>query len=350
MSFHVGLTHDFLRADGSQAFADVDTSALDVAGVEWTCLTEGDAGAELPAAQAAACDALLVLGPVVTAASLVAAKRLTVLARLGVGYDSVDVAACTRSGVALTITPDGVRRPVASAALAFLLALAHKLPLKDRLTRDGRWAEKAGHMGIGLRGRTFGIIGLGNIGQEVCRLLAPHEMCLLATDPQVAPAVAGELGVELVPLEGLLASADFVLVCCALTDTTRHLIGAAELARMRPTAQLINVARGPIVDQAALIEALRSGAIAGAALDVFEDEPIDPDDPLLQLDNTILAPHALAWTDESFRLMGESAFAGILAASEGRTPTNVVNPEVLDAFRFRDKLAACARRRQEATA
>lgn len=345
--FRVGLTVDFLRPDGRQAFPDIDLSPLDRAdGVEWHCLEEGSD--EVPPEAAADCDALLVLGPRISAATLEEAGRLAVVARIGVGYDSVDVDACTRAGAALTITPDGVRRPVASAAMAFLLALAHRLPAKDRLTREGRWAERVDHMGLGLRGRALGVVGLGNIGREVCRLCAPFEMNLLAADPAADAETAAGLGARLVSLPELLAEADFVLICCALTAETRHLIGPAELERMKPSAHLINVARGPIVDQAALTAALRDGAIAGAAIDVFEEEPVDPADPLLRLDNVIVAPHALAWTDESFRLMGESAFAGILAVSEGRAPGHVVNGEVLETESFRAKLAACARRRRGA--
>ena len=344
--FRVGLTVDFLRPDGRQAFPDIDLGPLDRAdGVEWHCLEEG--ADEVPPEAAADCDALLVLGPRISAATLEDAGRLAVVARIGVGYDSVDVDACTRAGAALTITPDGVRRSVASAAMAFLLALAHRLPLKDRLTREGRWAEKAGYMGIGLRGRTLGVVGLGNIGREVCRLCAPFEMNLLAADPVADVETAAGVGARLVTLPELLAEADFVLVCCALTPETRHLIGPEELDRMKPAAHLINVARGPIVDQAALTAALREGAIAGAALDVFEEEPVDPADPILRLDNVIVAPHALSWTDESFRMMGESAFAGILAVSEGRPPGHVVNGEVLETESFRARLAACARRRRQ---
>ncbi len=344
--FRVGLTVDFLRPDGRQAFPDIDLGPLDRAeGVEWHCLETG--ADEVPPEAAADYDALLVLGPRISAATLEDAGRLAVVARIGVGYDSVDVDACTRAGAALTITPDGVRRPVASAAMAFLLALAHRLPSKDRLTREGRWAERVDHMGLGLRGRTLGVVGLGNIGREVCRLCAPFEMTLLAADPVTSEETAAGLGARLVTLPELLAEADFVLVCCTLTEETRHLIGPSELDRMKPTAHLINVARGPIVDQAALTAALREGAIAGAAIDVFEEEPVDPADPILRLDNVIVAPHALAWTDESFRLMGESAFAGILAVSEGRAPGHVVNGEVLETESFRAKLAACARRRRD---
>jgi D-3-phosphoglycerate dehydrogenase len=237
--------------------------------------------------------------------------------------------------------------PVASAALAFLLALAHKLPLKDRLTREGRWSEKAEHMGIGLRGRTLGLVGFGSIGGEISRLVSPHEMRVIAADPFAGAEAARQLGVELVSLDELLASADFVIVCCSLTPETRHLIGTEQLRRMKDSAYLINVARGPIVDQSALTSALREGVVAGAALDVFEQEPVEPDEPLLGFDNVIVAPHALSWTDESFRMMGESAFCGILEVSRGREPDHVVNPDVLVTERFQQRLAACAERRRE---
>jgi phosphoglycerate dehydrogenase-like enzyme len=255
-----------------------------------------------------------------------------------VGYDSIDVEACTRAGVALTITPDGVRRPVAVAVLTFLLALSHKLTVKDRLIREGRWADKLDHMGMGLTGRTLGLIGLGNIGREVFRLTAPLAMRHLAADPYVKPADAAGSGVELVDLETLLRDSDFVVVMCALTERTRHLLNAPRLALMKPTAYLINMARGPIVDQAALTKVLQERRIAGAGLDVFEQEPISPDDPLLKLDNVILAPHALCWTDECFAGIGKSAVESILDVAAGRVPRNVVNQAVLQSPAVQEKL------------
>ena len=346
MTFHVEFTADFFKAGTTDpVFPDIDVTALDVPGVEYGFLT--DAGGEIARGQLAGADAVVVLGPAVTAASVEDADHLAVVARIGVGYDAVDVDACTQAGVALTITPDGVRRPVASAALTFLLALAHRLPLKNRLTREGRWSEKGDHMGIGLRGRTLGLVGMGNIGTEILRLAAPLQMQTVVADPFAQEQDVVAAGASLVTLPAMLEQADFVIICCALTPQTRHLIGAAELARMKRTAHLINIARGPIIDQGALTRVLQEGLIAGAALDVFEQEPIEPTDPLLDLDNVILAPHALAWTDESFRMMGESAFAGILAASEGRAPDHVVNQDVLGSTRFQEKLARCAARRDE---
>src|SRR5262249_27258877 len=157
----------------------------------------------------------------------------------------VDVPACTAAGVLLTITPEGVRRPVAAAAITFVLALSHKLLIKDRLTRAGRWAEKLDHIGQGLTGRTLGIIGLGNIGRELAAPARPFALRILAADPWAKSAPPG---VSLVSLEELLRNSDYVCVCCALTPETRHLLGAERLAMMKPTAYLVNVARGPIVD------------------------------------------------------------------------------------------------------
>jgi D-3-phosphoglycerate dehydrogenase len=345
--FRVGVTRDFLRPDGSLGFGDIGLDMLETAGaVAWEFLAESTP--ELRADQVQGFDALLVLGPRVTTATLAGADRLAVVARFGVGYDSVDVEACTRRGVLVTITPDGVRRPVAVAVLTLLLALAHRLPAKDRLTREGGWPRKLDYMGTGLSGRTLGLIGLGNIGREVVALARPFDLRFVAHDPYLRREDAEALGAELIDLPTLLRTSDFVSVCCALTAETRHLLSAERLAMMKPTAYLINVARGPIVDQRALTEALRERLLAGAGLDVFEEEPIRPDDPLLALDNVILSPHALCWTDECFRGIGRSACISILEVAAGRTPLHVVNPAALEHPRFQEMLRARAGRRRQA--
>jgi phosphoglycerate dehydrogenase-like enzyme len=337
MPFRVGLTRDFLKPDGALGFGDIGLALLEEApGVQWEFVT--DQHAELPREVADQYDALLVLAPKVTATTVEGCRRLGLVARFGVGYDNVDVPACTANGVMLTITPDGVRRPVASSVLAFLLALAHKLPLKDRLTREGRWAEKLGHMGLGLTGKSLGLIGLGNIGREVFHLAAPLEMRHLGHDPHVSREQAAATGIEWLPLEELLAAADFLVICCALSAETHHLLNARRLSLMKSTSYLINVARGPIVDQAALTHVLQQRKIAGAALDVFEQEPIDPRDPLLSLDNVILAPHAICWTDECFLNNGRSAIRSILDFAAGRPPQHIVNREVLESPAMQTKL------------
>jgi phosphoglycerate dehydrogenase-like enzyme len=220
-------------------------------------------------------------------------------------------------------------RPVATIALTFVLALAGRLVLKDKLTRTGRWNERMDNMGIGLTGRTLGVVGAGRIGKELLRMAAVFDLELLATDPAVDAIALGYLRTRKVELDELMAQSDFVVVCCLLDEGTRHLIGAPQLAAMKPTAFLVNVARGPIVDEKALIEALRAGRIAGAALDVFEQEPVDPANPLLAMDNVIVTPHSLCWTDECVHNMATTGLQSIVDALAGRTPAFVVNREVL---------------------
>ncbi|MEX2142002.1 MAG: NAD(P)-dependent oxidoreductase [Pirellulales bacterium] len=327
--FQIGVTRDFLKPDDSLGFGDIGLSLLDAdPNVAWSFLPVNEP--VLRPELITPYDGLLVLAPQVSAATLEGADRLRIVARFGVGYDNVDVEACTRHGVALTITPDGVRRPVAVAVMTFLLALSHKLLIKDRLTREGRWAEKLDYMGQGVTGRTLGIVGLGNIGREVLRLATPFELRRLAFDPHVSTESVRGLNVDLVSLEDLLRESDYVAICCALTPETRHLINAPRLRLMKPTSYLINVARGPVVDQQALTQMLQEHAIAGAGLDVFEQEPIDPADPLLKLDNVIVAPHGVCWTDECFLNIGKNACQSLLDVAAGRRPKHVVNSAAFD--------------------
>lgn len=288
-AFRVGLTRDFLREDGTIGWGDIGLEALNEAqNITWEFLPEG--GQELTAQQARSYDALIVLSPRVSAATVDGADRLALVARFGVGYDNVEVGACTRNGVILTITPDGVRRPVATSILALLLALGHRLLVKDSIARSGSWEERLDHMGTGLSGKTLGSVGLGNIGREMFTLAKPLDMRHLACDPYAAPEMAAEAGVELVDLDALLGASDFLAINCALTPETYHLLDAERLALMKRSAFVINTARGRIIDQASLTEALREGHIAGAALDVFEEEPANPDDPIFSLPNVIVAP------------------------------------------------------------
>jgi D-3-phosphoglycerate dehydrogenase len=330
------LTRDFLNADGSIGFGDIGLDLLDQApNIRWEFLPES--APILQPSIVSDYDGLLLLAPKVTSMTMAGAPRLSVIARFGVGYDNVDVNACSEAGVMLTITPDGVRRPVAVSAITFLLALSHKLLIKDRLTREGRWSEKLNYMGQGVRGRTLGVIGVGNIGREIFQLAAPLEMRHVGYDPFLKTPVPG---VEMVSLEALLQDADYIIVCCALTAETHHLLNADRLRLLKASAYVINVARGPIIDQGALTTALIKGQIAGAGLDVFDVEPISPNDPLLKLDNVILAPHAICWTDECFFGIGRSACQSLIDVSEGRTPSNVVNREVLTHPRLLSKLEA----------
>jgi len=331
----VGITRDILDSRGAPAFG---AAALDilrsVPGLEWEYLPE--LVPTITADHAARYDALYVNNPRVPESAVARADcRLRVVARHGVGYDSVDVAAMTRAGVVVTHTPSSMPRPVATIALTFILALAGRLFFKDRITRTGRWHERMDNMGMGLTGRTVGVVGAGRIGKELLRMARTFDVVLLAADPYVNAIELGYLGARKVDLDTLMAESDFVVVSCLLNDETRHLIGAPQLERMKPTGYLINVARGPIVDEAALIEALRAGRIAGAALDVFEREPVAPDNPLLAMDNVIVTPHSLCWTDECFHNMAVTGLASIVDALAGRRPEFVVNREVLEHPRVR---------------
>ena len=328
-TFRVGLPRDILDSRGEPAVGRAALRILDSArDLEWEYLPT--IVPAIDADHAARYDAIYVNTARVPEAAVARTDcRLRVVARHGVGYDTVDVPAMTRAGVLVTNTPSSMPRPVATTALTFLLALAGKLLLKDRLTRSGRWHERMDNMGLGLTGRTLGVVGAGRIGRELLSMARTFDLKLLATDPQVDAIELAYLGARKVALPELLQQSDFVVVCCLLSPATHHLIDAAALRQMRPEAYLINVARGPVVDEPALIEALQSRRIAGAALDVFEQEPIDPGNPLLAMDNVIVTPHSLCWTDECFHNMASTGLTSIVDALAGRRPQFVVNPEVL---------------------
>lgn len=314
----VGVTDDVRGLDDRPVY---DLALLDEApGVEWEWIRGTGV---LEPAELAPYEAIVLFHPEVRASSLRGVQALRLVARLGVGVDNIDVAACTAAGVLVTTTPDSVRRPMAAGAMAFVLALAHRVTEMDRHVRGGGW-DRFAHGGIGLDGRTLGIVGLGNVGRELAQLAAPFGLHILAMDP--FPTSLPD-GVELCVLDALLRRADVVVVTCPLTDETYHLFDAERLALMKPTAFLVNIARGPIVDGAALAEALRAGRLAGAALDVFEREPVAPDDQLLTLDNVILAPHAIGLTDELFRRGGQSAARAVLDVLDGRMPAFPLNPQ-----------------------
>ncbi|WP_421696014.1 NAD(P)-dependent oxidoreductase [Aestuariivirga sp.] len=337
--FRVALSGDFRKADGTPTFPDFDLTPLrEAKHVEMAFLENAS---PLKAEQLEDFDALILLAHRFDATSVPKNGRFAVVARFGVGYDTVDVAACTANDIALAITPDGVRRPVAVSIITFMLALTGKLMVKDRLARMGGpgFAARGEHMGVGLVGKTLGSLGVGNIGAEMFRLAQPFDMRFIAHDPFADPKTAAELGIELVSLEDLFARADVLTVNCPLTSDTHHIVNAERLALMKPTAYLINTARGPIVDQKALTKVLQEQKIAGAGLDVFEQEPTDPNDPLLALDNIIAAPHALCWTDQCFAGNGAADIKAVLDVMKGIAPRGVVNRDVLDRPGFKAKLA-----------
>jgi phosphoglycerate dehydrogenase-like enzyme len=326
--FRVGITRDNLKPDGKPIFSESAFRVLDEAGIEYEFLPQNEP--ELTPETASKYDALAVMLAKVTRKTVSAPdSRLKLIARFGVGYDTVDVPACTENGVILSITPDGVRRPVAMSALTFILMLAQKVPTKDRLTRAGRWNERLNHMGTGLSGRVLGSVGVGNIGSELFRLAAPFGMKHIACDPYVTQESVAPLGVKLVDMETLFRESDFLCVNCPLNDETRKLVGAQQFGLMKRSAYFVNTARGPIVDETALLEALVSNRIAGAGIDVFEQEPVSPDNPLLKLDNIIVTPHHICLTDECIDTVAASVFGACRDLAKARVPKYVVNQEVL---------------------
>jgi phosphoglycerate dehydrogenase-like enzyme len=338
-TFRVGFSADFCDERGQLAFPDIGMSLLDEhRGIAYDFV--GEYRPEYAPEQLAGYDVLISLKPRITAQSLEGVTRLCAIGRCGVGYDNVDLAACTEHGIAVYITPGGVIRPVAESIVLLVLALSHNLLNKDRLVRQCRWPESTRRLGREPRGRVVGTIGLGNIACEAVRLLRVLDVRrFLAFDPYADAKRAAELGVELVSLEALLRESDYVLVNCPLTPETRGLLGAEQFALMKPDAVLVNTARGPIVQESALIDALQSGRIAGAALDVFEQEPLSADSPLTRMENVILTSHSIAWTEELFRDMGRIDCEGALAVYRGESPRHVVNPQVFGSPAFRDKLA-----------
>lgn len=322
----VGLTRDLLTPSGEPSFGRGPLAILDAEpAIDWEFLPESVS--RITPEIAARYDLLYVNSPRVDRASVSGPdRRVRLVARHGVGYDSVDLAAMTEAGVVVTNTPIAIRRPVAVAVLTMLFALAGRLFAKDRLTRAGRWDERTAHMGLGLTTRTLGVIGVGGIGSELLALARPFGWRMLAADPYAPAERIAALGATRLPLDEMLPQCDFVVCVCVLGEETRHLIDRARLARMKREAFLVNLARGPVVDEAALIEALRDGTIAGAGLDVFEREPVDPANPLLAMDNVIVTPHALCWTDECFDAIAREGLGCVAAFARGERPGSVVNP------------------------
>ena len=339
--FRVALSGDFVRPDGSSAYPMFDLTPL-------TSNPNIDVGyvqpvdGVMPGAALADYDALILLVPKFNASSMIKGSRLGVVARFGVGYDSVDVAACTAGDVALCITPDGVRRPVAVSILTLVFALTSKLMIKDQLTRQGPdgFNKRSAHMGIGLVGKVLGSIGIGNIGAELFRLAKPFDFRFMAYDPFADKLLAKELDIELVPLERLFQQADIICVNCPLTPDTKHIVNAERLALMKPTAYLINTSRGSTVDQRALTVALQERRIAGAGLDVFEHEPPDAGDPILALDTVIVTPHALCWTDQCFAGNGAADVKAVLDYMQGQRPAAIVNRAVIESAGWTARLEA----------
>ncbi|MCB1743573.1 MAG: C-terminal binding protein, partial [Gammaproteobacteria bacterium] len=276
-------------------------------------------------------DAMVVASSPVTREVMTALDKLKVVVRTGVGYDVIDVPAATELGVIVVNIPDLWVREVANHAVGLLLALNRRIPMVDKRIREGVWVNTVpGGFTGALHGETCGIVGLGNIGSAFARRMAGFEMKLIGCDPYQSDAHFKSLGVEKVSLEELAERADYISVHTLLNDETRHLIGDRVFSRTKPNAILINTSRGPVVDEQALYKALVDKRLAGAALDVWEREPIAPDHPLLGLDNVIATSHAAYFSSPAVAQVPGRCGEEIVRALRGERPINVVNAEIFE--------------------
>lgn len=263
---------------------------------------------------------------------LQAGRNLKIVSSMSVGYDHIDLAAATRRGVMVTNTPDVLTEAVADATFGLMLAIGRRLVEGDRFLREGSWKVKWSPMmmvGRDVHGKTLGIYGMGRIGASVARRARGFGMKVIYHNRRRDVTAEEELGAEFRTMDDLLRESDFVSVHVPLSEETRNSIGARELAMMKKTAYLINTSRGGVVEEKSLIRALGDGTIAGAALDVFESEPVETDNPLLSMRNVVLTPHLASASIESRTAMAVLAARNLEAALRGGRPPNLLNPEVL---------------------
>jgi len=299
---------------------DLAQEGLDL--VVHECVTDEDL-----AQYAADADVVWLFGGsrVLTARNLALLSRCGAIVRTGSGTDNVPVEAATQLGIVVANTPDATVDAVSEHAIGLLFAVLRRIAVQDHAVRGGVWDRYRAWPHWSLRGRTLGLIGFGRIARAVARKLSGFELSVLAYDPLVSPEVAAQQGVCIADLDTLLSGADVISIHCPLTPATRHLIDERALRRMKPTAVLLNTARGPVVEEHALTCALTEGRIAGAGLDVLEQEPPGLDSPLLRLDNVVLTPHIAAYSDEYLNSSWRHSLDAVLALAGGRWPPSYVN-------------------------
>jgi D-3-phosphoglycerate dehydrogenase len=274
-------------------------------------------------------DAVLVTYAKITGEMIGEMKNCKSIGRFGIGVDNIDIATATEAGIVVTYVPDYCFDEVSDHAMALLLDLARKVSFSNSLVQSGRWEMPAVAPLYRLRGRTLGLVGLGNIPQMVVPKAQAFGLKVVAYDPYVAKETAAGLGVELMELDALLAASDYVSVHAPLTPETKHLIGADAFRKMKPTALLVNTARGPLVDTDALAVALDNGEIGGAALDVVPVEPLPADSPLLNRDNLVLTPHTAFYSVDALLDLQSKAAQDVARVLAGERPVYPVNPDVL---------------------
>jgi len=270
-------------------------------------------------------------------------ERCRLIYNIGTGYETIDMEAATEHGICVSYPDAYCSEEVAEHAMALILACARKLVRLDRAVRDGKWEsyeKREIRLNIlppmlPIRGKTLGLIGLGRIARKLVPKAKGFEMRVLALDPYVPASVFDEYGVEAVPLDYLIENSDFLSVHAAFTSDARHMLGAEQFQRMKPTAYVINCARGEFIDEAALYQALSRGEIAGAALDVIQEERMLPDHPLLKLDNVIITPHTAYYSEESLARMRRRPFEEIERMVNGQWPQWLLNSEVKKKFEQR---------------
>lgn len=329
-TFTVGVTSDALRPGGSTIFGDVGLHRLTDAGIDWRALpaiTE-----PIDPAILEGLDAVLAFGHQRFDENLVRqAPQLSLLARFGAGVDGIDLAGLARAGVVVSNTPVAVRTPMALATLTMILALAHRALENHHSVVSGNWAAGRGAFrGTGVVGRVLGIVGYGGIGSQLAALAHGLGFTVVVSDHPSTRERASRDGFESLPLADLASESDYVAIMVGLSEATTHLVDATFLKRMKSTGYLVNTSRGGLIDQVALLDALTTGTIAGAGLDVLDPEPPLADSPLLALPNVLFSAHCLAWTADFTEAVSDSVIASIIAAARGERPEHTVNPTVYD--------------------
>lgn len=321
--FKVVIT-DFGAPDNDLEAAVLQDSGLDIELVRLNAFTPEEL---IPVVKDA--DGLIVQWAKITRDIIQSLEKCKVISRYGIGVDMVDLAAAGECGIPVCNVPDYCIEEVSTHTMSFLLMLNRHILIHHNHVKSGKWGGVSGGPPGRLSSQTLGVIGMGNIGRAVVQKARCLGLRVLVYDPYVRSEQAADLGVELVNLDTLLQQSDYVSLHCPLTDETRHLINKERLEMMKPTAYLINMARGPIVDQPALYQALVDGKISAAALDVLEKEPPDPDDPLFKLDNVIFTPHTSSWSAQSFVQLRQETARNVVIVLKGEPPRAVVNRKEL---------------------
>ncbi len=356
MPFRVLYTGDYLDIDGKLTVPVLGADMFAGSNIEYDFLRDqsqqpGETGyfdrlysLKVEPHHVAAANGIVIFRPWVPASAFAnGAENLVVIGRAGAGYDKIDLAACTANDVAVFNCPTTLTHSTASSAFLLMLALVKRLPEQERLARTGRWDLQPQNIGDDLPGKTLGIVGFGASAKELVRLVAPWDMRVITYSPRATKEQTEPLGVELVSsIEEVFRESDVVSLHNRLDKTTHGMIGEHHLRLMKPTAYFVNVARGEIVQQEVLVRALKERWFAGAGLDVFEHEPLPVTDPLVGLDNVILTPHWLPATLRAGRLTMTEISQGMLKASRGELPDNILNKDVIDSPGFQRKLARFA--------